>query len=77
MQVNAFPRGVQTFTQDKFKNIDLQQALQYALEHPEVKKRVRDKKIERSSYVYYSECWGIVNLFTGHSNKQQKRVVEQ
>lgn len=64
------------FTHDEFKEIDLKLALQYALEDPEVKEFVGDSKIERSNYVYYSECHGILNLFL-ESREKVKKVVKQ
>lgn len=76
VKVNGYPKGVKTFTAEELKKIDLKLALQYALENPEVKEYVADYKIERSNYVYYSDCHGILDVFL-EPRQKVKDVVKQ
>lgn len=74
--MNGYPKGVLQFTADEFKKIDLKLALQYALDMPEVKEFIGDRKIERSNYVYYPYCHGILSLFP-QSSENVKDAVQQ
>ncbi|KAJ6647423.1 putative leucine--tRNA ligase, mitochondrial [Pseudolycoriella hygida] len=46
------------FTHNEFMKIDSQLALKYAMETPEVKAYLSDKKFLRSNYVYHDFCHG-------------------
>lgn len=74
-QVNNNLKGVLKFTPEEFKKIDLGSALQYALAMPEIDKFKQYLLMEKSDYIYYSNCHGILSLFT--AQKHVEKTVEQ
>lgn len=64
------------FTADEFEKIDLKTALRLAMDMPEIRKIIDKWDIERSNYVYYPHCHGILSLST-RSSEKVKEIVEQ
>lgn len=69
--------GVGKYTVSQLEMIDQQQAIRAALEDNAVRAYVGDKKIINTTYVLYSGCEGVLNMFLERNEKKSKLVVEQ